>query len=239
MPKFTPPIPVAAFRSLSREGLHNLGGVPGLYLRIQHGRGTFVFRFVGSDGLRHQLTIGRRGEMTLTEARAKVAELRALNSQRELVVTKKKAQVLKNTFSEIAKKWVKDRKEHHFWKRNPRKGPQEVGHLLRAYINPVIGNVDVNQVTPEMVRDVIAPIWSIKTTMAKKSLRTIRAILDWAYAMHFRHDPSNPADIKGPLKILMQPFRDNAKEERNYAALAHSEIPAFLKDLGTSVNSTH
>lgn len=231
MPKINAPIPVAAFRSLSREGLHSLGGIPGLYLRIQHGRGTFVFRFVGSDGLRHQLTIGRRSEMTLTKARAKVAELRALNNQKELVVSRKKSQVLQNTFAEVAKKWVQDRRDNNYWKRNPRKGPQEVEHLLRSYINPVIGNVDVSLVTPEMIRDVVEPIWSTKTTMARKSLRAIRAVLDWAYAMHYRHDPSNPADMKGPLKILMQPFQDNSKVERNYSALAHEEIPAFMKEL--------
>ena len=57
MPKLTPPKSDRFVKATKADGLYALGGVAGLYLRIQSGTKCFVYRYTSLSG-RHLYTIG-------------------------------------------------------------------------------------------------------------------------------------------------------------------------------------
>ena len=80
--------------------------------------------------------------------------------------------------------WLKYRVENNYWV-NDRKEPYATSNLLARHVLPRLGDISINAITIEDIRDVLVPIWTTKTITAKKALRNIRAILNWARAMNY------------------------------------------------------
>lgn len=96
---------------------------------------------------------------------------------------------------------------------------------------PRLGDISINAITVEDIRDVLVPIWTTKTITTKKALRNIRAILNWARAMNYSKSAEDLCSLQGPLGVLMEGARKNAVRKENFAALPYERIPSFIYTL--------
>ena len=199
MPKFVPPMPLVIFRQLKLPGFYPLGGTKGLYLRIRGASESYILRYQDTSGNRRSMSLGLRRSMSLSEARAKATEIRARLSeginptpksmtrrQAKVHQSSKKATSASKSFADVMDLWLKYRVESNYWV-NDQKEPYAITNLLARHVLPHLGNVSINAITVEDIRDVLVPIWTMKTITAKKALRNIRAILNWARAMNTAH----------------------------------------------------
>lgn len=126
--------------------------------------------------------------------------------------------------------WLKYRVENNYWV-NDRKEPYATSNLLARHVLPRLGDIGINAITVEDIRDVLAPIWTTKTITAKKALRNIRAILNWARAMNYSSSAEDLCSLQGPLGVLMEGARKNAVRKEIFAALPYDRIPSFIQAL--------
>ena len=126
--------------------------------------------------------------------------------------------------------WLKYRVENNYWV-NDRKEPYATSNLLARHVLPRLGDISINAITVEDIRDVLVPIWTTKTITAKKALRNIRAILNWSRAMNYSSSAQDLCSLQGPLGVLMEGARKNAVRKENFAALPYDRIPSFIQAL--------
>lgn len=126
--------------------------------------------------------------------------------------------------------WLKYRVENNYWV-NDRKEPYATSNLLARHVLPRLGDIGINAISVEDIRDVLVPIWTTKTITAKKALRNIRAILNWARAMNYSSSSEDLCSLQGPLGVLMEGARKNAVRKENFAALPYDRIPSFIQAL--------
>lgn len=99
--------------------------------------------------------------------------------------------------------WLKYRVENNYWV-NDRREPYATSNLLARHVLPRLGDISINAITVEDIRDVLVPIWTTKTITAKKALRNIRAILNWARARNYSKSAEDLCSLQGPLGVLME-----------------------------------
>lgn len=240
MPKFVPPMPLVIFRQLKLPGFYPLGGTKGLYLRIRGASEIYILRYQDTSGNRRCMSLGLRSSMLLSEARSKATAIHARLSkginptpksttrrQAKVLQSSKKAASASKSFADVMDLWLKYRVETNYWV-NDRKEPYATSNLLARHVLPHLGKVSINTITVEDIRDVLVPIWTTKTITAKKALRNIRAILNWARAMNYRESSEDLCSLQGPLGVLMEGARKNAVRKENFAALPYDKIPAFI-----------
>ena len=243
MPKFVTPMPLVIFRQLKSPGFYPLGGAQGLYLRIRGVSESYILRYQDTFGNRRSMSLGLRRSMSLSEARAKATEIRARLSeginptptsttrrQAKARQSSSKTSPTSKTFAEVMDLWLKYRVENNYWV-NDRKEPYATSNLLARHVLPRLGDISINAITVEDIRDVLVPIWTIKTITAKKALRNIRAILNWARAMNYSKSAEDLCSLQGPLGVLMEGARKNAVRKENFAALPYERIPSFIYTL--------
>ena len=243
MPKFITPVPLVIFRQLKSPGFYPLGGVQGLYLRIRGASESYILRYQDTFGKRRSMSLGLRRSMSLSEARTKATEIRARLSEginpTPTRATRRKAKTQQSssktaptskTFAEVMDLWLKYRVENNYWV-NDRKEPYATSNLLARHVLPRLGDIGINAITVEDIRDVLAPIWTTKTITAKKALRNIRAILNWARAMNYSSSAEDLCSLQGPLGVLMEGARKNAVRKEIFAALPYDRIPSFIQAL--------
>ena len=68
--------------------------------------------------------------------------------------------------------------------------------LLRAYVNPVIGDTAIDQVSSDQIIEVLRPIWNTRVATARKVLQALQATMNFAIGMnHVVMDPIPRAKI--------------------------------------------
>ena len=122
-----------------------------------------------------------------------------------------------------------------YWKNNI-KGERDTLSRLSNHVFPVIGDMDINSLKPENIRDVMLPIWNRSPSTSSKVLSDIRAVFRWAIALNYRTESSNPADLHGSLGVLLEPYNKNRKLEETYASIDFKEIPSFVKDISSLIS---
>lgn len=247
MPRIPSPLTAIEVKNLPL-GKHCVGGVAGLYIYKKPDRAYFFLRYADVSG-RHELTVGKYPATTLSDARKKATILRAQIESGENPILKrlneraeKRARALqaaktikeatrKRSFEAIAMEWVADRATNNYWA-NDRKGESSTVNLLKRHVFPAIGKRDVEDITAEMIRDMLKPIWQSKPSTAKKAKSYTHKVFQWAIALRIRKDRENPAAWNGsPLEILMEPLQNNRKPRTNYAACAVEEIPRLFQEM--------
>ncbi len=217
-------------RKLSRiDGLHRVA--TGLYLRVRGGSNLWTFRHMVA-GRPSERSLGSQADMTLADAVAKVADLRARikrgEDSFELLARSQKQGVIKTqiaSFEDVAL---------HLWEalkpgwKNPKHADQWV-NTLRAYAFPVFGDKPVDQVTTEGVLAVLSPIWSGKHETATRLRQRIEAVLSAAKARGLRSG-ENPAVWRGHLDALL-PTISKRKRVEHHPAMDWWNVPAFMAEL--------
>jgi integrase len=97
---------------------------------------------------------------------------------------------------------------------------------MKAYAEPVIGVLPVQNIDTALVMKILEPLWSKKPETASRLRGRIEAVLDWAAARGYRKG-ENPAHWRGHLDKLL-PARAKVRKVKHHAALPFDELPAFM-----------
>ncbi|MEZ0186777.1 MAG: tyrosine-type recombinase/integrase [Candidatus Reddybacter sp.] len=235
--------------SLSIPGRYSDSG--GLYLNIsKEGTKSWLYRYQ-RQGSRRWMGLGsyHKKSNTLATARAMAVEMKGLlNKGLDPIDNKRGLQEAK----------IKDREESDREKRlrsmtfkacaegymkimapewsNP-KHRQQWANTLATYAYPFIGDMPVNGIGTEHIRQCLDPIWNTKTETASRVRQRIESVISYAIVNKYR-EQANPAVWKGSLdKLYPKPskVKDNlyhaAGQEQHHNALSYPEIPAFITRL--------
>lgn len=227
------PMAEKASAKLSKiEGLHAVGGVPGLYLHVLGGGRSWIFRY-SFAGRRRDLGLGSYGDLTLAEAREAAREQRKLvlqridpiEARREQGDIRKAAYAGRFTFQQCIDGYLD---AHSDGWRNPKHRAQW-RTTLETYACPTIGAMNVATVNTALVLQILEPIWKTKTETATRLRGRIENVLAWATVRKYRQG-ENPARWKGHLdQLLAKPSK--VSTVTHHAALPWREMGAFMMDL--------
>lgn len=233
MPKKAKPLSAVEVSKLDTPGLHAVGGVAGLRLRVlPTGAKTWVLRTLIA-GKRREMGLGGYPTVGLSDARTKARE--ALDEVRAGVdpIAKRQSQWsallasrgAEMTFDQCVEKFIEAKGGE--WK-NP-KHRQQWQNTLTTYASPTIGKLQVRDVDLPLITKILEAIWNTKTETASRVRGRIEAVLDWATVRGYRRG-ENPARWKGHLdKVLSKPSKV-AKVE-HHAVLPFDGVGGFMVEL--------
>ena len=219
-------------RIASTKTAARLADGEGLYLIVQDESSkhwVFEYQFKGT---RRYMGLGSARDVTLAEAREKLAECRKLKANGTDPLKHKKdgqaAQAVEDakatTFKEAATRYMDANRAH--WEA---RHALAWGTTLERYAYPKFGEVAVGAVDDALVLSVLEPIWVSANVTATRVRGRIETVLDWAKAMKLRSG-ENPARWRGHLdKILPSPKK--VHRVKSFASMSWEEVPAFMKDL--------
>ena len=250
MPKRVSELTALQLKNL-KNGVHNVGGVKGLYFKKTDSQARFFLRYSDEFG-RHDFSLGSYPQLSLAQARKKAfdtwqqidsgkdpireREEERKNKQKAIEDKKQAEESRELTFANVARQWIEDREKHGYWVNNIRE-PKCTIQILERNVYPFIGQTHIEEIDPEMVRMILEPIWQTKPSTAKKVKTYLRQIFQWAIALKKRKDKENPARMDGTLGVLIEPLQKNKKEKQNYASCPVENIPQLMAEIH-SYNST-
>ena len=225
----------------AEPGRYGDGG--GLYLLVRSKEARFwVFRYSMPGGKLREMGLGkadhdgRKGGVTLAEARDKAAELRRLitagvdplqhRAAAEAAAAEARAAAARaKTFAQAADLFLA---AHEAGWRNLKHRAQWA-MTLREYAGPHLGAVPVAEVETAHVVAALRPLWHEKPETASRLRGRIEAVLDFA-AVHGWREGANPARWRGHLDKLF-PRRAKVRPVEHHAALPWTEAGAFMAEL--------
>ena len=218
-------------RKLSKvDGLHRVA--TGLYLRVRGGSALWTFRHMVA-GKASEQSLGPVGALTLADAVAKAAEVRAKIRRGEDFALRPSPTVLQtpsDTFEEVALQLWESMKPG--WK-NPKHADQWI-NTLRTYAFPRFGRKAVSEIGTDDVLAALTPIWLTKHETATRLRQRIEAVLSAAKARGLRAG-ENPAAWRGHLNALL-PTISKKRRVKHFEAMDWWKVPAFMAELRERAN---
>jgi integrase len=220
-----------------RKGRYGDGD--GFFLRVlDPGKRVYwTYRYTLA-GRERETSIGPYPEMSLADARAKHAELRAdVLKKIDPLAGRRNGKAApaalsaKPTFGEMADKYVATheggwRNSKHRW---------QWTQTLTGYCGP-IRDLPVDQIGTEDVLAVLTPLWSSRSVTASRLRGRIERVLNAARALgHIDKDRANPARWKNHLDELLSKPKKLARG--HHAAMPYDQLPEFVQRL-RAINST-
>ena len=216
---------------MTKPGLHHDGH--GLYLHVsKSGAKSWVLRYTGTDGKRHDFGLGSTYTVILAEARALALKhhiarqegVDPIAAKRAADAERRAAEVRNVTFKQVAEQYIeahradwKSDKEETVWRAR-----------LRDYVFPVIGSLPVAMVDLPLILKVLEPRWATMASMGK--IRGyLENILAFAAVKGYRSG-DNPARWDGNLKFALSSRAKVAKVE-HFGALPWREVGGFVAEL--------
>ena len=202
----------------AKPGRHADGD--GLYLLVRPtGSRSWMLR-TQMAGKRRDLGLGPFPAVSLALARAKASDLRLQIGGGEKAPKPRIAQPKALTFGEAA------RACHEALKPGWRNKHHQLSWLasLETHIFPHLGDVPVDEVTPALVRDALAPIWLSIPESARRILQRITTVLDYAHIVGWS---ANEASLRTVPKGLPR----QTIEERHYEAMDYNLVPDLIREL--------
>jgi integrase len=225
----------ATYKTL-KPGLHGDGG--NLYLQISEGsngqrRRSWIFRYALAGRKRRDMGLGSLDDITLAEARETARQYRKMLKEGIDPIVERDRQRAKNiadnvgviSFDEAAARYIAQHRAG--WKNLDHSAQWESS--LKRYASPVLGKMNVANITTAHVMKAIEPHWNEKTETASRVRGRIEAVLGWCTVSGFRTG-ENPARWKDHLDNLLAPRR-KIHAVKNQPALPYAELPGFFADL--------
>ena len=178
MPKRAESLSAVAVAKLSERGMHAVGGVPGLHLRVlASGAKTWILRAT-IDGKRSDLGLGGFPAVSLADARNKARELRQQIANGSNPLAERQAKRIEQaaalTFEQAADAYITAHSPS--WK-NEKHAKQWRG-TLQTYAFPVLGALPVRSVELRHILATLEPIWTTKTETASRPRSRLELVLD-------------------------------------------------------------
>jgi integrase len=218
-------------QKIKKPGYTADGG--GLWLQVsQAGGKSWIFTY-SLRGRAREMGLGSASRVTLAEARDERDKCnRLLREHIDPIEDRKRkraAAALADgatvTFKEAAAAYCA---AHRGGLKNRKFAAQWVS-TLRAYAEPVIGDLSVRDINTGHIHRVLEPIWSAKSNTASKLRGRIESVLDWARVKGYR-DGENPARWRGNLDHLL-PRPSKVRRVKHYAALPYARLPELMAKL--------
>ena len=198
----------------------------GLYLLVdKSGNRRWVLRTQNkATGKRCDIGLGGLSTVTLKEARESALEWRKVaRSGVDPMQERRKARKSIPTFETAAN--IVHQERSSGWK-NPKHAAQWI-NTLQTYAFPVLGEMQVSEITSPDVRAVLSPIWLAKPETARRVRQRIGTVLDWAKAEGHRSGDN-------PVTGVSRGLPPQPKGQKHFAALPYAEIPGFIVELRDS-----
>ena len=233
MPKIAKELTPLAVSKLRRTGLHAVGGINGLGLKVMPaGSRAWVLRTLVA-GKRREYGLGGYPTVTLASARERArAMLDQLFAGIDPAITKKQAKsalaaqrARAVNFKTLAEQYIA---QHEASWKNAKHAAQWTS-TLETYAFPTIGNIVAADIDTPSVLRVLQPIWTDKSETASRLRGRIEAVLDFATAKGLREGP-NPARWKGNLALTL-PAKRKVSTVKHHPAVPVKDMPSFFKAL--------
>lgn len=233
MPKVAKELGALAVSRLTEPGMHPVGKVAGLYLRVTSPQSRSWILRVKIGDKRREIGLGAYPAVSLKDAQGKAqAERDKIRAGVDPVIERRAAesalrvaQASEITFADAAKQFINSRA--HGWK-NAKHGDQW-RNTLAEYAEPILGKMLVRHISREHVLQVLEPIWTSKTETASRVRGRIENVLDWARVKGYRSG-ENPALWRGNLDHLLAAPAD-IKPVRHHTALPYQDMGDFMTTL--------
>lgn len=233
MPKKARELSALEVGRLKDPGRYPVGGVAGLCLKIApSGARSWVLRIV-IGGKRRDAGLGGFPDVPLAMAREKARRARDEVEQGGDPIAQRAAaqsalmaaRGAETTFEQASKKFIEAKA--HEWA-NAKHAAQWLA-TLSTYAFPVVGKLQVRDVTLAHVVKILEPIWTTKTETATRLRGRVENVLDWATVRGYRAG-DNPARWKGHLdKVLPKPGKVTKVE--HHSAVPVEQIGTFMSAL--------
>lgn len=230
MPKITKELGALAVSRLTTEGVHAVGGVQGLYLRVKDtGSRSWVYRYV-INGARRRMGLGPFPTITLSMARDRAREARnkvdqgidPIGNRFAVIAQKRQEESRRMPFELAARKAIAAKAVE--W--TNAKHALQWSSSLETYAYPVLSKMDVQEIETRHILEVLEPIWIEKTETASRLRGRIEAVLDWATA-HQSRTGLNPARWVGHLdQLLAKPSR--VAKVKHHEAVPYKDVAQVL-----------
>lgn len=215
------PITVKELGALAKKpGRHSIGNGL-LFVVRESGRCSWLARVRTPDGRRRDIGLGPFPDVSLVEAKDKVAEHR--KTAREGVdplERKREAERVTPTFR-IAAEQVFDERKAGF--KSPVHRKQWIG-TLREYAYPFIGNLPVDQVDGPQVVSMLKPIWVRVPETARRVLQRTATVVAWSTAHGYR-------EHELPVNAIRMGLPPQPKKNRHHDAVAVEDAPQIFRKI--------
>ena len=206
-------------KGLSEPGRYSDGD--GLLLQVSPSGGKSWLMRVQINGRRRDIGLGEVRHVSLRNARLEAAAIKKLAASGvDPLEERRKVRVIVPTFEEAAKmahaELVKS------WKNG--KHTKQWLKTLELYAFPKLGKLKVDLIDGPLIRNVLAQIWLDIPETARRVRQRIGTVLDWAYSSGFRA-------TEAPTRSISKGLPRQPKKKGHFAALPHSDVPAFLTNL--------
>ena len=217
-------------RRLAQPGRWSVGGVDGLALQVTGaGARSWVLR-LSLAGKQREMGLGSFPSVTLADAREKARAYRAQVQVGDDPIARRVATVsaaaaergLQQNFAKTAEAYIA---QHEATWKNVKHAAQWTA-TLKKYAYPVLGALQVRDITATHVIQAIEPIWATKTETATRVRSRIELVLDYASARGLRQGP-NPARWRGNLDAAL-PKASKITQIEHHAAVRVVDAPAFM-----------
>ena len=204
-------------------GKHADGG--GLWLiKREDGGGKWIYRYT-IKGKRREMGMGSIRFVTLKDVRNDVEQWRRVVSTgkdaiRQRDRERRDAEVAKPTLETVAKACFEARKADL-------KGGGSAGRWyspLELHVMPKIGDVPIEELTQNDLRDALATIWHKKAETARKAMNRLTIIFRHGAAMGL------PVDMQVTLKAKAL-LGAQRKQSKHIPAMPWREVPGFVRSL--------
>lgn len=244
MPRIKKSLTVKEVNALP-DGRHAVGGVKGLTVEKKAGKITGYRLRYFKGGTERATTY--LGTYTLSEVRKKAADDLALyesgtSPQEERAKAKaeraakereaeKRAKNARMTFLYCAKEYIS------LYAQTVSKSTNKARLVaLTNHLTPVLGDKPIDSITVQDMEAALAPIWVSKPNAAQKAYTLAHQVFNYAIAKELTELKSNPADLNGPLGVLLKPLARPPKQ--HYPSLPFEYIQAFIRDLLTTPSAS-
>ena len=192
---------------------------------------SWVLRYKAGTA-RRDMGLGSYPSVTLAQARDRAREAREalyqgidpLQSKYERLQAMRAASETQITFAEAFEQYMPV-KSAELCATNARAWRTSI-HL---YALPAIGSLQISAIETRHIHDVLKPIWTEKTSTAKRLRGRLESVLSWATVKGYRQG-DNPARWADNLKELL-PKPSKVQKTLHYAAMAADDVPDFMQRL--------
>jgi integrase len=202
----------------------------GLYLQItQAGSRSWLLRYE-LRGRERAMGLGPCADFTLEEARERARLARQLlkdGTDPLDVAHKERAKAAQAAAKTVTFRNVADHYfEFHSPKWKNKRHRAQFHQRMTEYVFPAMGALPVAAIDKTLILKAIQPIWATKNATAARTLRLIKAVLDYAKVNGWR-DGDNPALWAGVMEHALPTLNSN----KHHPALPFVEVHDFMQKL--------
>lgn len=209
------------------DGLHPADR--NLFLMVRGSQRSWIFR-MKRDGKEIKRGLGSAATVSLAEAKMKAERMRSSIRAGDDPGRQKKADSVR--FRDIYLEVIQTRERVRRWKNA--KHSHQWAQTIEDYALPVLGDLEVSEITRADVLRVLSPIWETKAETASRLRARLEAVFAYAIRQGWR-ERENPALWRGNLEFDL-PSRKKARTIEHHEAPTVDELrmlaPRLMRSVG-------